>query len=103
METTELLLAVVPTIFGAGGVYAVFKWRVNKLEKAVEKMADSCLDNRTHCNSQLRDTLEVMRTEFKDLFGESLLDRKEMRKEINEMSKTLVRLDQKLLNGHNRA
>lgn len=103
METTEVLWAVLPTIFSAGGVYALFKWRVKKLEEAVEKMADACINNRTHCNSQLRDTLEIMRTEFKDLFGDSLQDRKEMRKEITEMGKTLVRLDQKLLNGHTRA
>lgn len=103
METTELLWAVVPTIFGAGGVYAVFKWRVKRLEDAVEKMANSCVSNRTNCNNQLSDTLELMRHEFKELFGESLLDRKEMRKEINEIGKVVVRLDQKLLNGHYRA
>lgn len=99
----EILQTALPIAFSVGGVYALFKWRLNKLEEVVDKMAQACNSNRSNCNGQINNTLEIMRKEFKELFGESLVDRKEMRKEINDMSKTLVRLDQKLINGHYKA
>lgn len=100
MADFEILHTVVPIVFSVGGVYAVFKWRLNKIERAVEQMAEMCQNNRTQCTGKLNDTMQLMRVEVKQLFKDSLEDRKEMRKEIVEMGKTLVRLDQRVLNGH---
>lgn len=46
---TGFLWAITPAVFAAGGVYALFRWRLEKVEKIVEKLADTCIANRAKC------------------------------------------------------
>lgn len=46
---TAALWAILPAVFSAGGVYALFKWRLDRVEKVVEKLADNCISNRAKC------------------------------------------------------
>lgn len=46
---TAALWAILPAVFSAGGVYALFRWRLDRVEKVVEKLADNCVANRSKC------------------------------------------------------
>lgn len=100
MQPYEIFLTAVPIIFAGGGIYAVFRWRINKVEKALEKMADMCITNRQACNEELGLKLDQIRKEMQANNINSIAERKELQKDVVQLMVLVARLDQKILNGN---
>lgn len=97
MEITEVVKALGPIVFFGGGAYAVFKWRLGKMEKAVERMADQCVENRTACLAGVVGQISDLRDEIKTDFQDSKEDRAAMKTAIHSIDVTVARLDQKII------
>jgi hypothetical protein len=97
LEITEVVKALGPIVFFGGGAYAVFKWRLGKIEKAVEKMADTCVTNRTTCLAGVSAQIVELRDDLAADFEESKQDRKNMKESIHSIDVTVARLDQKII------
>ena len=99
MQLVEMAQTWVPVIFIAGGAYAVFKWRLNKVEDAVEKMANSCTMNRTVCTENLQEKLDNLVEQLHNNFAASANDRDHLKDALHKLDVDVARIDQRLLNG----
>ncbi len=102
MDIKDIINLGVPAIAGALMGWGAMKVKVNNLEKAIDSMAAGCSNYRNACQGDISKKLDNITKDTKEFFTIAIRDRLEVLKEINALSQSFARLDQKvedLLNG----
>ena len=97
LDLHSVLVTAVPMAFTAGGVYAIMRWRVDKVEKAVEKMADTCTKTRSICHIDIGERLKRIEEEFRSELTRGANDRKELRDKLVDLTISMARIEEHIL------